>query len=143
MRHAPLWTLLNLGETWPFLALFYIVEFGVFALLAMRDACAHNAPWRLWWGAALALLLLAPWYQLGDYSDLSVKGIIPAQMLFLAGFVPIGAETFGKPAGTSPAGASHGADDCGNVGAGRHAASSGGIWVLRAGRPYRADSQLE
>lgn len=62
-----IWTFLNMYEEWPRLALFYLVNFAVYAALVwhtLRQTC-NKADWHLWM-MTLFCLVLIPLYAVGN-----------------------------------------------------------------------------
>lgn len=77
-----LWQYQNLLAAAPYLLLYYLAEFGLMALV-LPTLRAPGMPDRRWWYLALALLLAAPWYRMGEYNDFTTKVTIPAQIVFM------------------------------------------------------------
>ena len=78
-----LWEFQDLGETWDYLLLYYMVSFGVLALVAPSMKGDGYRPGRVWFYGALAVFLLAPWYRMGLFNDFTTKVVIPCQLAFL------------------------------------------------------------
>lgn len=78
-----IWEFHRLSDTWRFLLLHYLVEFGLLAMLVPTIVRAGYFPGRLWWFGALTMFLLAPFYRMGEYNDFATKVILPAQFVFL------------------------------------------------------------
>lgn len=77
--HGWLWEFQNVLRTWPTLALYYAVSFGMYAVLCPRvDRSGPGDVHPIWWWTAIACLLLVPWYHLGKFNDFSIKTGIPA-----------------------------------------------------------------
>jgi len=81
-----LWEYQNVLVTAPVLVLFYILSFGVY-WVAMPDqemGLPHSlAPAWLWQWGTIAVQLALPWYRLGKFNDLAIKGSMPAFVVML------------------------------------------------------------
>ncbi len=87
----------ELAAAWPMLLLFYLIEFGVLAMLlpsSIRSRRAEGA----WWGTAIAILILVPFFSQGVVNDFCGRVFMPAAFVifvFAARFVfaPAGKNT--------------------------------------------------
>lgn len=78
-----LWEFQDLTKSWPFLLLFYLVEFGIYAAFCpvfLTDPRSQLR--RIWWWVSIACLLALPWYRLGAFCDLTSKGAVPSLLVF-------------------------------------------------------------
>ena len=73
-----LWEFQDLASTWPFLFVFYLVEFGLFLAFRPSIRADHYRSLRTWWYSAIVMLLLLPLYRLGASADFMNKGAITA-----------------------------------------------------------------
>jgi len=78
-----LWEFQNLGDTWPYLLLHYVVEFGLYAALIPVLRNPGYLPSPFWLAGALTMFLLSPFYRMGEYNDFTSKIVIPAQFVFI------------------------------------------------------------
>jgi hypothetical protein len=78
-----LWDMQDFSKAWPYLLLYYVVEFGLYALVLSAMRGTKNLPPRPWWYLTLAIFFLAPLVCFGAYGDFPTKVIIPAQFVFL------------------------------------------------------------
>ncbi len=77
-----LWEFQDVSQSWPYLLLFYVAEFGLLALVMPRAANAAHLNTRLWMTAALLIFLLVPLYRFGLFND-QYRLMIPWQFAFL------------------------------------------------------------
>jgi hypothetical protein len=82
--HGWLWEYQNVLRTWPALALFYIVQFGIYLTFCPSvDRSKPGAVRPVWWWTAIATLLALPWYYLGGNNDFSIKAAVPSLLVVL------------------------------------------------------------
>jgi len=80
--HGPLWAFQDLRQTGLVLSMVCVIEFGIQAVLvrwteSSRVGIAHPA----WLYTAVGVLLVLPWYRVGDHSDFTTKASIPALLV--------------------------------------------------------------
>ncbi|UZR92374.1 hypothetical protein [Chondrinema litorale] len=65
------------GKSWlPKIIVFLFIEFGIYALLAIKYASKHQ--WKdLWWGAIITLLII-PFYVIGYFNDFLMRTAVPS-----------------------------------------------------------------
>jgi len=84
MVMGPLWSFVDVMEALPYLLLFYLAEFGIFFILCGKLRTAGRQPADDgWWYIALAAMLIAPWYVMGDFNDLTTKGLVASQLVLV------------------------------------------------------------
>ncbi len=82
--HGWLWEFQDVLRSWPTLALYYIVSFGLYALVRPRvERGDPRALHPIWWWTAIGCLLVLPWYHLGWYNDFSIKAGLPSIVVVL------------------------------------------------------------
>lgn len=82
--YGPLWQWQDIFKTWQILAVFYAVEFGIFMAVCWIGVLKPQRREFAWFNAvALAMFVLLPWYRVGHNSELTVKGVLPALLVFL------------------------------------------------------------
>ncbi len=77
------WNFVDVNRAWGYLFLYYFCGFVLYALVAPTMRGNGYRPGRLWFYGAVAVFLLAPWYRLGLFNDLTTKVVIPSQLVFL------------------------------------------------------------
>ncbi len=80
-----LWNVQDVPRAFPYLLLYYLVEFDLYAIVCPRTRPGAFALPRGYWYLALGLFLIAPIYRFGEFNDLTTKVIMPAQLVFVTG----------------------------------------------------------
>jgi hypothetical protein len=78
-----LWTFVDVRGALPYMALYYGLEFIIFLPLLISLRRAGVQPSAGWWRMAVVLLLLLPWFVLGEFNDLTTKGAIASQVVLV------------------------------------------------------------
>jgi hypothetical protein len=80
--HGPLWVFQNVLQSWPTLLLFYLVEFGLYAVVWPQPEAGRQSIAPVWRWTAIACLLAAPWYVFMPRNDFTMKVSLPALLVF-------------------------------------------------------------
>lgn len=64
------------------LLLFYVMEFGLYALLCWTRKDPLRPELKIWWWTTLLTLMVCPLYKFGFYNDFTMRTAIPALFLF-------------------------------------------------------------
>ncbi|MBI1320706.1 MAG: hypothetical protein GC168_17415 [Candidatus Hydrogenedens sp.] len=81
--HGWLWDFADMSRAWPYVLLVYVLEFGLLALVLPKRHVPGHESLRLWWVLIVFVFLVAPLYQVGEYSDFGMKFIVPAYLMFM------------------------------------------------------------
>ena len=73
-----LWRTVDPREFWPKLLAFYLLEFGIYALLVAGQRRDDGGPGRRWLAVCAGVLLLLPLYRYGENNDFVMRTAIPA-----------------------------------------------------------------
>jgi hypothetical protein len=73
---GPLWQMVNVFDVWPGIVVFYLTEFVVLVWFLGRPQ--QIGEFRAVWWSAIISLALFPLYQVGQFSDLTMRASLPA-----------------------------------------------------------------
>lgn len=72
-----LWDMVNLFEKWPNIFIFFLLEFGIYAILTVDR---KPSPWKM---IALITLVLVPLYKIGRFNDFVMRISLPSLFILL------------------------------------------------------------
>lgn len=73
-----IWNIVNITDFWPHLALFYLLEFGIYALIVVESWDKMSEEFRHFFLIAVGILVLLPVYSYGVYNDFMLRASIPS-----------------------------------------------------------------
>lgn len=77
------WEFVDMSRASPYLLLFYVVEFGLYVAIVLSVPAIRQRGLASFMLIGLAIFLLAPLYRFGEYNDMTVKIVIPAQVVLI------------------------------------------------------------
>lgn len=81
-EHAWIFQDINIYEQWHNLVLFWIIEFGLYALFIKYKDFKKLPLDKSWFYLSILILFLLPFYKLGHFNDLLMRASIPSLFIF-------------------------------------------------------------
>jgi len=73
-----LWQAWDIKHFWVVVLLFFLFEFVIYSLFSNELWSSSVKNWRAWGRTTFVVLMLFPWYRMGGFNDLLMRGSIPA-----------------------------------------------------------------